>query len=296
MNIISPLLIASKAAKADLLKKFGIANLTGQEDGNLPIWRQTSSTTSATHVTDTGAAVLEPGPLSDKHLSRVKNHAAIIRTIAKASGFRDSAFVAAFLCDVVFWHHQSRNGRWNVVTGRYDRWAVKPVRDKHPEQKPTIDWVSLRDLKPSERTFHSIKDWAVEAGLIEAKSAKHMGKTKLWIKPTDKLSRAIFEAGFWDTLRGEFATPLATPVEQEKKAAPRGLSAKHKAIVDDHAALYRKTVTEQQASLTDHDRWEIWHKLTKPSDLTKTRQVAPFAPKDSYRGRKLWDALGLQWS
>lgn len=276
---------ATKLARAELLKKSGIAVLTGQDNAALPVWRQTSSTATAINLTDSGAALLEPGTIGNDHLPRVKNHVAIVRSLSQASGFRDKAFIASFLKDVLFWHQQSRNGRWNCVIDRYERWGVKPVSD----------WASQSDGKVSERTFHAVKDWAVKAELIEAKSAKHMGKTKLWIKPTEKLSRMIFEAGFWEIARHEFAPQTEASPAKEKKAAPRGLSAKHKAIVEEQAALYRQTLADSGANLTTQERWDTWHKLTKPTPLAQKRVVAPFAPENSHRRRRLREALGLQW-
>ncbi len=276
---------STKLGQAWLLKKYGKEALTGQVPDTLPDWRVTSSVPIAKHETDTGAVILIKSDYADDDLPRVENHMAILRRVSKASGFRDTAFVFSFLKDVIFWHHQSTNGRWNCVIDRYERWAVKPV----------AAWAAPKpDRRVSLRSFHSMKDWATEAGLVDAIPAKHTGVVKLWIKPTEKLSRLIFEPGYWEQIAGEFAPG---PVEQpeKKKAAPRGLSAKHAAITAELQTEYREALRGSFIEMTPKERWDTWHHLTKSVQLTKTRKMAPFAPEGSYRRKRLFDALGLKY-
>ncbi|MGO7835612.1 hypothetical protein [Rhizobium johnstonii] len=276
---------ATKSGQAWLLEKYGKEVLTGQVPETLPGWRETSSVPTAKHLTDTGAAILVKSDYADDSLPRVQKHVAILRAVSKSSGFRKTVFVFNFLKTVVFWHHQSTDGRWNCVIDRYERWGVRPVEE----------WsLAFADVGVSERTFHSVKDWAINAGLIEAIAAKHAGIVKLWIKPTVKLSRLIFETGYWEQIEPEFK-PIAVVKPQTKKAAPRGLSAKYAAISAELRALYTEALMHDAGKTSPQETWEIWNRLTKPTQLSKTRQIAAFAPENSYRRKRLFNALGLKY-
>jgi hypothetical protein len=71
----------------------------------------------------------------------------------------------------------------------------------------------------SRRTFATIKDRLIEMGLIDAHSHLWNEKTHLWIKPTEQLSRIVFEPGYWETVRDLYAF---VPVKKK----PRGIHVK----------------------------------------------------------------------
>ena len=244
------------------------AQVEAEQSLDLPLWRLTSTMLAAKHVSPTGAASLTkawlPGGcyLPNAALPYVDGWKNILEEIE----FHKHGFVRKFLQDVIFWHHQSTNGRFNVTLGRFERWGVKSVagwlnhthKASNPGYKPkkkggnpswepgpkNIDIPSV-----SRATFFRIKNRLIGMGLIEAhshlrtdpnhkikaihdagqkakgKPAKYAnspkGITALWIKPTDALSRIMFEPGYWETVRETYAYAPA-------KMKPRGLSAKGK--------------------------------------------------------------------
>lgn len=147
---------------------------------------------------------------------------------------------------MLYWHQISTNGRFNEKLGRFERWGVKSVEGwstyhtckvPNPHYKSKVAWksnellVKGQELQPwakmvekpmlSRATFFRIKDRLLDMGLIEAHSHLWNGKTHLWIKPTEELSRIVYEPGYWEKVRAKYAY-----VPSKKK--PRGVHAKAK--------------------------------------------------------------------
>jgi hypothetical protein len=212
----------------------------------LPVWQRTSTALAAEFVFGTGAAIL---PKTVEAPLIVKKD---LKIILNEIDWHKHGFVTAFLRDVIFWHHRSTSGRFNDKLGRFERWGVKSAEEwynhqyKAPnpyykfygvayEKKP---WSKTIDKWMLSRTcFFLIKDRLLDMGLIEAES--HLRRdpdypfkvkfkadqpeevTALWIKPTEELSRIIFEPGYWEKVRVKYAY-----VKTKKK--PRGVHAKAK--------------------------------------------------------------------
>ena len=222
----------------------------------LPVWQRTSTTLAANYVSPTGAAILASSNVPDKELPRVKEWEKILKEI----DWHKRGFVYQFLKDVVFWHHQSTSGRFNEKLSRFERWGVNSVeawQSWNTYEAPNPDYKSnaAYEKKPWSKTidkpmvsrasFFREKDRLIAMGLIEAEShlrrdpdhksmvkwkaegklkgvaVPPMGVTALWVKPTEELSRIVFEPGYWEKVRGKYAY-----VGTKKK--PRGLSAKPK--------------------------------------------------------------------
>lgn len=208
----------SKAQAEILLSDFLQAPLT------LLPWQISSTTPLALHVSDTGAAILPKSLREDNALPRVSQWRKILREISQKEP------VAAFLYDVELQHHHSTNGRWNEALQRWERYGVRPVEDWRRES--------------AERTFYRYKTELVERGLIVAGSHLWRGRTHLWVKPTDELSRILFEPGYWGQVREQYV-----PAKNKKKQStakshrkPRGISALHRAVDDELKALYRSVI------------------------------------------------------
>jgi hypothetical protein len=229
----------------------------GQVDDlfKLPVWQRTSTTLAAEFVYGTGAAILpktaEVPPIVKKDLKKILNEI----------DWHKHGFVTAFLRDVIFWHHRSTSGRFNDKQGRFERWGVKSAEEwyNHQYKAPKHDYKSKGaacEKKPwsktvdkwmlSRRNFFRIKDRLLDMGLIEAES--HLRRdpdyplkvkfkadqseevTALWIKPTEELSRIVFEPGYWEKVRGKYAY-----VKTKKK--PRGVHAKAKMVAKNGTSL-----------------------------------------------------------
>jgi hypothetical protein len=260
-------------------------------DPTLTVWQRTCSTVVAEDVSPrTGAAIVPRGIVAHGDIPRAPGWRKVLRNIAKATGCRDVGFVFDFLLDVEFQSHQSTSGRWDAVLKRFRRYGVRSV----------ADWLrsgindgtrSTAAPRVSERSFRSIKNKLVQAGLIEASTHLWKGRTCLWIRPADRLSRMLFEDGFYASL-------LPAPEAKEKpRAKPRGLSALHAQLDEQALALYRQAITGQLDGASEAVRWAIWHQLTKPVAVGKSgRMKGAFAPEGSYRRKRLHEALGLSFS
>jgi hypothetical protein len=163
-------------------------------DPSLTPWQRSSTTNVADDVNPrTNAAILPKAIVGDDHLPRAPGWRKILMAIAKESGCRDKAFVRDLLMDIEFQHHRSTNGRWNPAINRFERYAVRSVDDwclsgiNNAEERKTAS------PRVGKRTFHRIKDRLIDMGLIDASSHLWQGKTCLWIRPTEALSRSLFE-------------------------------------------------------------------------------------------------------
>jgi hypothetical protein len=224
----------------------------------LPVWQRTSTTLAAKYVSPTAAATLAKSNTPGKALPRVEDHKKIFKEI----DWHKHGFVYHFLREVVFWHHQSTNGRFNDKLGRFERWGVKSVLEwfypstykapnphykawKEPYEK--APWSKTIDkTMVSRANFFRIKDRLIAMGLIEAHSHLWNDKTHLWIKPTEELCRIVFEPSCWEKVRGKYAY-----VPTKKK--PRGLSAEPKNETSGMAqtgTLVPKTETSPDPMLT----------------------------------------------
>lgn len=240
------------------------------ELAKLPVWQRTSTTKHAQHESPTGAAVLPKSPFHDDVIPRVDGWQKILKAICKGR----NPFAKSFLRDVAFQHHQSTNGRWNDALSRWERWGVRSVDEWRTCSLPNV----------GRATFHRIKDDLKDLGLIEAKSCLWQGKTRLWIKPTDELSRILFEPGYWEQVKDKYVL-----APQPKK--PRGISARCQKIDVEHAVLFKQAIEIGFYGAPEQQRWEIWDTLTKPLALTKNYTKAPFALKGSSRYKTLHAAL-----
>lgn len=275
---------AKAAFKAYLTKhEAKVAFDNPDELAALPIWQWTSTTKTASHESDTGAAILPKSTVPDHVLERVSGWKTILRRLApdkRGYGFR-------LLRDVVFQHHHSTNGRWNDALGRFERWGVRPA---YAGSQDHDGWRNIMGDGEaiSEAHFRRVKADLRKRGLIQDDVHLWDGQTHVWIKPTPLLSRILFEPDFWTTVQAQFTTP--------KKRKPRGLSARHAEIDAELATLYKTAITPIGQPLSDKERWTIWHRLTKPTPMSKRYNKTPFAPKGSSRHKLLYERLGLQWA
>lgn len=243
-----------------------------EELAKLGPWKCTATTAKAVHVTKTQAAQLAPSTLADSDVLRLKNWKTIIRQISKGR----SPLAAAILRDVEFWHHQSTNGRWNAALGRYERWVVRSVEG-------WLDKLQDGDKRPSRRTFIRAKDELVQAGLIEAEGHHWQGKRCLWIKPTEELSRILFEPGRWEAVRGSYVT--------SKPKRPRGNSATRARYLAEAEAIYQKAREYDLPGMSTDERWKLFRRLTEPQKISEKHTLQPFAPAGSHRHQVLRERL-----
>ena len=214
----------------------------------LPVWQRTSTTLGAKHVYPTGGAILAVCEVPDKDLPYVKDW----RPSLKEIDWQKRGFVYQFLRNVIFWHHRSTSGRFNDALGRFERWGVWPAEEWNNITYDVLNPNPSKDMAGYDkhiakrvaclRQFHVHKDRLIDMGLIEAEShlsqdmeqsykamlaAQGLVKatsaplitTALWIKPTEELSRIVFEPGYWQTVRTKHAY-----VRPKRK--PRGVHVK----------------------------------------------------------------------
>jgi hypothetical protein len=163
-------------------------------DPSLTAWQRTSTTNVADDVNPrTSAAILPKALIGDDHLPRVPGWRKVLAKIAKDTGCRDRAFVRDLLIDIEFQHHRSTNGRWNSSLKRFERYAVRSVDDWCLSGINNPDERKAASPRVGKRTFHRIKDRLSAMGLIDASSHLWQGKTCLWIRPTEALSRILFD-------------------------------------------------------------------------------------------------------
>lgn len=284
-SAVKPRYLASLLPKAAILTDPEQFAGTDDEVAALPTWARTATTKAAISVSATGAALLPKCAVADSDLPRVEGWRKILREIGRAHGDWTRGAqgrVADLLYDVAFLHHRSTSGRWNASLGRWERYGVRSVDG----------W---RRAVP-ERTFHRLKDRLIEGGLIEAQSYLWRGRTHLWIRPTNELSRLLFEPGCWEEVRETYTPTIkkTKPVKSTKK--PRGLSARHALLDAELTALYRTTIATCGAGLDSEQAWTIWRRLTSPTKLGEKHQKTAFAPEGSRRRARLCDALGLGWN
>jgi hypothetical protein len=238
-------------------------------------WRISSTTPFALKVSDTGAAILPKALRKDSDLPRILQWRKIIREIGRKGE------VADFVYDVELQHHHSTNGRWNEALERWERYGVRPVDG----------WRRTS----AERTFHRYKAYLVERGLIVASSHLWRGRTYLWVKPTDELSRILFEPGHWEQVREQYLPPQNKKKNPKPKSdrKPRGISARHRAVDDELRALYKNVLSGEMTGLSKAERIHIYKQLTQPIAFSPSYSKAPFAPEMSFRWKRIRAALGL---
>ncbi|MDW5313777.1 hypothetical protein [Rhizobium sp. PL01] len=267
---------------------------TAEDAAKLPVWMRTASTKAAHKVGASGAAVLPKSAQGDSDIPRLPNYLKILTALSKNVKCREKAFVRSLLRDICFQHHQSTNGRWDTDLQRFERWGARPVDDWRRSCVNKVAAPASDAVIVSERTFHRIKGELIDQGLIVAQPHLWHGKTVLWIKPTEKLCRIVFEAGYLETTS---STDQPKPVQPASTGTvakkPRGLSARHAAIDVELKDLYRKATTTNCSHLTKADRWKIFERLTQPIVLSPKMEKPAFAAPGSYRFHRLHDDLGL---
>lgn len=298
---------AKAHAKASILQSLAIAldpdTYTGSDEelAALPVWHRTATTKTASHLSPTGAAILPKSIVAHDALSRVSGWRKILKEIGRANGDASRhakglvGHVADLLYDIELQHHQSTNGRWNAGLCRWERYGVRSVEDWCCRKKvPANDEQNYHPVP--RRTFFRIKDRLVDAGLIEAHSHLWRARTYLWMKPTDELSRVLFEPGYWEEVRAKYipAKPVKTKPTSTRK--PRGISARHQELDVELLALYRKVIACEMLGLSKQESWAVWDRLTKPIILGNGYAKAPFAAKGTYRYKRIYDDLGLRWA
>jgi hypothetical protein len=156
---------------------------TPEELAKLPEIYRWCTTKHAYTLTKTDHARLPKCPIPDKDLPRVPKWRRHLMDIARHA-VQTPKFAphgARFLRDVIFWHHQSTDGRWNDKIKRWDRYGVRQLEDWRSPSSSTS-----KDEMMSTSTFVRFKNRLVEIGLIEAEAHLAGGKTRLWVKPTEK--------------------------------------------------------------------------------------------------------------
>ncbi|WP_332712654.1 hypothetical protein [Pelagibacterium mangrovi] len=260
---------------------------TDEQLAALPVWQRTSTAANALEVSSTGAAILPKSPWGHDALPRVPGW----QNILKAIGWDKTGFVADLLHDIEFQHHQSTNGRWNEDLQRWERWGVRSVNDWC--KSGIHHGKAQAPARVCAKTFDKYKNRLVAMGLIVAEARKWQGPNHLWIKPTEQLSRIVFEPGYWEQVREQLVP--AKPAKAKPAAKkPRGLSAKHKEIEADLRALYLSTIKGDYLSLDKPARWAIWDRLTKPIPIGKGHHhKKPYAATGSYQWKQIYHGLGL---
>jgi hypothetical protein len=130
----------SSSAKAEIKKHIKTANdkeaaiaaaeakchETPEELAKLPVIYRWSTTKNAYTLSKSDHARLPKCSIPDKDLPRVPKWRRYLMDIARHA-MQMPKFAphgARFLRDVVFWHHQSTDGRWNEGIKRWDRYGV----------------------------------------------------------------------------------------------------------------------------------------------------------------------------
>jgi hypothetical protein len=274
-----------------------------EELAALSVWHRTATTKTALHLSPTGAAILPKSIVAHGALPRVPGWRKILKEIGRAHGDASrhakclAGHVADLLYGVEFQHHQSTNGRWNADLCRWERYGVRSVEDwRYHNHVPQKDKQFYSPVP--RRTFFRIKDRLIAMGLIEAGSHLWRGRTYLWMKPTDELSRILFEPEYWEEVRAKYipAKPVKTKPTSTRK--PRGISARHCELDAELLALYRKAISNgfnYPVECSKQERWAVWDRLTKPIALGNGYAKAPFAVKGTYRYSRIYEGLGLAW-
>ncbi|MGO6751814.1 hypothetical protein ACC761_18380 [Rhizobium ruizarguesonis] len=252
---------------------------------SFPFWTIFTSIHVVVEVEITGALILPKCPFPDSDIPRRSNYRKILAAAAKLVKCRDRGFVRTFLRDVCFQSCLSTNGRRNPDTGLFDRYGVRSVEEwsNPPFAKGT--------QKVPERTFHRIKNQLVKLGLIQAEQHMWNNTKCLWIKATGKLSRIVFEDGYWENVRPKAvkSKPAANIINQK----PRGLSAIHKQRDVELRGLYDVVISADHKTMPKPHRWALFDLLTQPIALSDKIEKRPFAPPGTARFKRLQEALDL---
>ncbi|MBX5103024.1 hypothetical protein HJB52_14200 [Rhizobium lentis] len=241
----------------------------------------------AREITPSEAAIVPKCPLVDSEIPRVKGYLKILSVIATQVDCRDHAFVAVFLRDVAFQSCRSTDARYNRDLGLFERYGVRSVDDW---RKPPF---ACGRVQVSRSTFFRMKDQLVELGLIDAEQHLKNGKQSLWIKATEKLNMSLFDEGYWKSVCPQ---PAAKPQKISSGRKPRGISARHLAVSAELSQIYNAAMKGAYEAMPKKDRWAIFERLTQTVVLSGKVEKLPFAPKGSYRFRRLYDKLNLAYS
>jgi hypothetical protein len=263
---------------------------TPDELAKLPVIYRWSTTKNAYTLSKSDHARLPKCPVADKDLPRVpkwRRHLTdIARHVVQSPKFAPHG--ARFLRDVIFWHHQSTDGRWNDKIKRWDRYGVRQLEDwRAPSSSTPMDEMM------STSTFVRFKNRLIEVGLIVAEAHLAGGKTRLWAKPTEKLQRIVFEPDYWASIKADFKAPVA-PAKPKSKNKPRGLSALHAKVSAESEVLYKKAIAGGFNKATTDERWQVWNRLTKSVALTNGKMKQPFTTKGDHRYNLLRERL-IEW-
>lgn len=260
---------------------------TPEQLATLPVIYRWSTTKNAYKLSESDHARLPKCPISDKDLPRVPKWRRHLNDIARflVQSPKFAPHGARFLRDVIFWHHQSTDGRWNEEIKRWDRYGVRSLEDwRAPSSSsPIVDMMSMS-------TFVKFKNCLVEIGLIVAESHLAGGKTRLWVKPSVKLQRIVFEPDYWESVKADFKVPTV-PAKPKSKNKPRGLSALHEKVSAESEALYKKAIAGAFDEAENDERWQVWNRLTKPLALMNSKMKKPFTTKGENRYKLLYERL-----
>ena len=222
----------------------------------LPVWQRTSTTLAAKQVYPTHGAVLEKSAIAfedlpfvegwKKHLREIEwnKHGFVSRFLRTVIYWHHRSTSGRFN-DAI-----GRFERWGVKSA--EEWA-DAVETKIPnphykskaawkasdaEKQKLRPWAERIEKAPARTDFFRIKASLVEKGLIASdqhlrvdpdawqkaivkKAGKWDGEIRwlekaIWVKPTEELSRIVFEPGYWATVREKYAH-----IPTKKK--PRGI-------------------------------------------------------------------------
>lgn len=224
----------------------------------LPVWRRTSTTLAAKQVYPTHAAILENSTVLDAALPRVDGWKKILGEIEwNKHGFAARLLKQAIFwhhqsTSGRFNETLQRFERWGVKSA--EEWcSALSAKIPNPHYKAKGHWgwsdaekhkkqpfVERIEKEPARTDFFRIKKRLMELGLIECEqhiradpnawqkvNLKKAGKwdggagwlqKAIWIKPTEELSRIVFEPGYWETVRAKYAYVKV-------KGKPRGVHA-----------------------------------------------------------------------
>lgn len=254
-----------------------------------PFYWVTSTCSYAVHISPTDAAILPPSPLADKEIPRSSQARTELRAIADGMPGRNKAFIVKFLEQIIFWHHQSTNGRWNPEKNRFERYGVMQTEGWMQVEGWMQKQVGEKAHRPvSERTFRTIKNSLVDQGLIVSEVHLWQGHNCLWIRPTDALSDLVFGVE-QDFVKAKAEHKLKAPL----KAKPRGLSARYAALEAECKETFRMAVSGKLGPMTTAERQAIFNRLTQPIELTSTRMKPAYISPTSSKYAKLKNSLNL---
>lgn len=274
---------AKAAIIHELYKATGVAPPGKSESpkdlAQLPVWQRTSTARyTREEVRPTGAAILFKNPTPRDELPFVHGWKGVIREIAGGK-----PQVACFLREVVVWHHYSTDGRFNEALGRFERWGAQTI------EKWCAAIASETGKSISESTFRRMVRALQQRGLIVSEVHLRFNTTCVWIKPSDTLSRILFDPSHWETVKDAYAIPKKPRPEKPKSARkPRGLSAIYRQLEIQQRDLYRQLLAHE---LTRDEGLAAIAALSKPTLITPKYTKPAYAPEGSPRHKRMLNRL-----